>query len=77
MTAKKRKVSEYELIDNFEPVCNVRTKEEIERDTTIGVRVNAVEKKAIEKWAKAQDLAASVAMRRVILTALRKDGFLK
>jgi len=32
---------------------------------------------AIEKWAKAQDLPASVVIRRLVLSALRKDGFLK
>ena len=47
------------------------------RDTTIGVRFTTVEKMAVEKWAKAQDLPASVVMRRVVLDALRKEGLLK
>jgi hypothetical protein len=47
------------------------------RGIVLGVRLNQIEKTAIEKWAKSQDLPPSIAVRRLILTTLRSDGFLK
>jgi hypothetical protein len=46
-------------------------------DSPIGVRFTVTEKNAIVKWAAKEEREIAVCIRRLVLTKLKAEGFLK